>query len=169
MIYLVAKQSQNNTCFPFSACFKGFLECIEFIEWTYNIGPYRYDNYLCFSWLVDSQAPSSFHVLSVRSDCNELRLCWIMTDKDNQYWVGVWGGRKEWIFIYILWNDPLISGCVNKCQTFEDCLRLWISGVCVLRRRACWVRSLLRQHDAASLCASVMRPRRSHLSRHLIA
>lgn len=49
------------------------LECIEFIEWTAEMGTYRYDNYLCFSWLVDRHAPS-FHILS-RSDCNELRLC----------------------------------------------------------------------------------------------
>lgn len=60
---------------------------------------YRYDNYLRFSWLVDRRAPSSFHILSVKRDCNELRLCWIMTDKDNQYWGWVEKkGREKWIF-----------------------------------------------------------------------
>lgn len=68
-------EKHRDTCFPFSAFFRVFLECIEFIEWTDEIGPYRYDNYLCFSWQVDSRAPSSFHVLSVRNDCDELRLC----------------------------------------------------------------------------------------------
>lgn len=172
MIYLKLSNKtkrHHDVCFPFSAFFKVFLECIEFIEWTDEIGPYRYDNYLCFSWQVDSRAPSSFHVLSVRNDCNELRLCWIMTDKDNQYWGWVGKNRKEWIFIYILGDDPFISGYVNKWQSFEDSLHLWIPGVCVLGCRACWLCLLLRQHAAASLCASVMRPRRSHLSCHLIA
>lgn len=50
------------------------LGCIEFIEWTAEMEMCRNDNYLCFSWLVDRHAPSSFHSLSVKSDCNELRL-----------------------------------------------------------------------------------------------
>lgn len=54
---------------------KALLECIEYIEWTAEMEMYRNHNYLCFSWLVDRHAPSSFHSLSVRSDCNELRLC----------------------------------------------------------------------------------------------
>lgn len=36
---------------------KELLECIEFIEWAAEMEMYRNGNYLCFSWLVDRQAP----------------------------------------------------------------------------------------------------------------
>lgn len=85
---------------------KELSECIEFIEWTAECEMCRNDNYLCFSWLVIDMPPS-FHSLSVRSDCNELRPCWIMTDKSNQYWGVGWKKKREkWIFTTLnLWND----------------------------------------------------------------
>lgn len=46
---------------------KELLECIEFIEWAAEMEMYRNDNHLCFSWLVDRQAP----LLLSQSICEE--------------------------------------------------------------------------------------------------
>lgn len=72
------KENETKACFLYKCCkvllYKELLECIEFIDWTTEIGAYRYDSYLSFSWLVDRHAPSFFNIVSVESDCNELRL-----------------------------------------------------------------------------------------------